>query len=365
MQQPLNIGGRDGRSNAIRAHQTIRSTRLLCHTAVIAGVAALSVLSAQAQTTGGTWTKKAPLAAARGELAVIEVDGKIYAVGGTLQDAASPLNSAYDPATDTWSDRAPLPKAMHHIGLASLDGKLYAIGGFTENVHLHPQALALVYDPKSNRWEQLANLSGPRGSVAVAAVLGKIHIFGGRDSRNVTKVTIPNGPELSVGNGTVSIHEIYDPSTNTWSLGKELPDPPRDHVGIAVLDDKVHLFGGRVEGTSQNLEKHDVYDPKTDTWTSAAPLPRARSAGAFTVLNGLILYAGGECKQGGSPGTLNTFEDVTAYDAKTGTWSTLASLPQARHGFGAGTVGKVAYFAGGAPTCGGGSSTDLFAFSVP
>jgi hypothetical protein len=105
-----------------------------------------------------------------------------------------------------------------------------------------------------------------------------------------------NGQEFLVGNGTVSTHEIYDPATNKGS-GKELPYPPRDPVGIAVLGGKIHLSGGRAEGAAQNLDKHaaqnldkhDVYDPSMDTRTDAAPLPRARSAAAFTVLDGLIL----------------------------------------------------------------------------
>ena len=75
------------------------------------------------------------------------------------------------------------------------------------------------------------------------------------------------------------------------------------------------------------------------------------------MLNGLIIYAGGECKPGGEIASRNAFEDVSAYNPKTDTWVPLTPLPQGRHAFGAATAADVAYFAGGALVCGGGVST--------
>ena len=321
--------------------------------------------AARGTSAGGTWTSKAPLPVAISEVGVGPVDGKIYVVGGTEQSgAATTLNMMYDPATGGWQQRAPLPRTLHHVGVAELGGKLYAIGGLTENVHMGPQNLALLYDPQTDHWSELPPLSIPRGSIAVAAFLGKIHIFGGRTSEKVVKVPLPGGTEMLVGMGTTTTHEIYDPAGGTWSQSEPLPGPPRDHMGIAVLDGKIHVFGGRIEDFSNLLDRHDVYDPETNTWTSAAPLPRPRSAGAFTVLNGLIIYAGGECKPGGQPFTPNVFDDVSAYDPTTDTWTALTPLPQARHAFGAATVAGVAYFAGGAPVCGGGASTSLLALTL-
>jgi N-acetylneuraminic acid mutarotase len=130
------------------------------------------------------------------------------------------------------------------------------------------------------------------------------------------------------------------------------------------LNGKVHLFGGRTADVSDNLDRHDVYDPKTNTWTPAAPLPRPRSAGAYAVLDGRIIYAGGECKPGGAPFSPNTYDDVTAYDPRTDRWTSLTQLPQGRHAFGAATVNNVAYFVGGAPVCAGGAMTDMLSLRV-
>ena len=322
--------------------------------------------------TGGTWTKKAPLPVAIAEIGVCAVEGKIYVVGGSEKKeqapptASSTHNLMYNPETDSWQERAQLPRALGHVGVTELGGKLYAFGGFTGDVHMHPQSYVLVYDPKVDRWSELQPLSSPRASVAVAAFDGKIHIFGGRNSEKVTKRATSGAPVMFTGIGTVTTHEIYDPARDEWSQSTPLPGPSRDHMGIAVLDGKIHIFGGRINDFSDLLARHDVYDPKANTWTPASPLPRPRSAGAFTVLNGRIIYAGGECKPGGEIAAPDAFEDVDAYDPKTDTWVHLSPLPQGRHAFGAATIAGVAYFAGGALVCGGGvSTTDLLALTIP
>jgi len=320
---------------------------------------------------GGGWTERAPMPSARAEIGVAALGGRIYVVGGTEGDGQNPTSwatastSVYDPATDRWHAAAALPHGLSHAGVAALNGKLYAIGGFLTPIHLNPQNLAFVYDPAKDKWTAIPGLSSRRGSVAVAAVGGKLHVFGGRVSNNVLKMPSPPGaPAMEAGFGTVSTHEVYDPATRHWSEASPVPGPTRDHMGIAVLGGKVHLFGGRAADVVDNLERHDVYDPITDRWTTAAPLPQPRSSGAFTVLDGKILYGGGECKPGGQAFTPNVFNDLTAYDPSTNLWKVLQPLPQPRHAFGAATIGHVAYFIAGAQLCGGGSSTDVQAFAL-
>lgn len=322
--------------------------------------------------TQATWMRKASAPFAVTEVGAAVLQGKLYVVGGGAQRGqgadvpVSATNLMFDPQTNSWHERSPLPQPLSHVGVTAYAGKLYAIGGFTADVHLHPVNRAFVYDPQTNRWSELPQLSGPRGSVAAAAVDGKIHIFGGRISNKIEKITLkgmPGTPVIYEGLGTVSTHEIFDPTTGKWSEGKPLPGPARDHLGIAVLGGKIHVLGGRIDDF-HIVARHDVYDPKTDSWSVAAPLPGERSSGAATVLDGLLLYAGGECKPGGQPGTPNTWADVDAYDPKADHWTHLTDLPQGRHGFGAATIRNVAYFAGGAPLCGGGASADLFALSL-
>ena len=231
----------------------------------------------------GSWSTKAPLLTKRAEVGVAALDGKIYVVGGATPGVqASPLNQEYDPAADRWRDRAPLPHGLSHPGVAGLNHKLYAIGGFSGGgVHVGALDLAFEYDPATDSWRQLPPLSSPRGSVGVAAVGGKIHAIGGR----------------GLDKNTVATHQIYDPSSGKWTEAAPLPTA-RDHMGVIVVDGKIHVIGGRTAGTSDNTNLHDVYDPATNSWRSAAPLLTARSSGAAAYYHGLILYAGGECKDG-------------------------------------------------------------------
>jgi len=298
--------------------------------------------SAKAQ---GAWSRKAPLLAKRAETGVAALDGKIYVMGGaTPTDQASPLNQEYDPASDRWRNRAPLPHGLSHPGVAALNHKLYAIGGFSGGgVHVGALDLAFEYDPATDIWRQLPPLSSPRGSVGVAAVGGRIHVIGGR----------------GLDKNTVAAHQVYDPSTGKWTEAAPLPTA-RDHMGVIVVDGKIHVIGGRTAGTSDNTNLHDVYDPATNSWRSAAPLLTPRSSGAAAFYHGLILYAGGECKDG------QTFSENEAYDSKTNRWVALAPLPPGRHAFGAAALGDYAYFTGGALGCGGGSVSDeLLAFKLP
>jgi hypothetical protein len=83
----------------------------------------------------GSWTLKAPLPGARGEVAAVALDGKLRALGGSVDGKAGPYDDEYDPATNTWRGRAPLPEGRDHLAVAVADGKIFAFGGFTSAVH--------------------------------------------------------------------------------------------------------------------------------------------------------------------------------------------------------------------------------------
>lgn len=73
-----------------------------------------------------------------------------------------------------------------------------------------------------------------------------------------------------------------------------------------------------------------------------------------------VFIAAGECHD------KKTYTEFEAYDFKTSRWSSYASMPAGRHGFGGVVVGNNLYYAGGAVECGGGGRTDeLLVFSLP
>src|SRR5438552_18540190 len=107
----------------------------LCGAALLAGAIllalfAVSVQTSRAQTSSGRWINLAPMNHPRTEIAVAELDGKIYVLGGFLLGRVpTDAVEVYDPATDSWQDRAPLPFVGQHTSAASAGGRLYAIGG--------------------------------------------------------------------------------------------------------------------------------------------------------------------------------------------------------------------------------------------
>jgi len=307
---------------------------LLRSAALVLLLAAASV-PAHAQTAGqGEWSTPMRLTTDRSEIGTALINGKVYVAGGNaLGRQDSPLFQELDLATGSWRDLAPMPKGSSHLIMAALNGKVYVAGGFTANVHRNPLDQFLEYDPAANQWRSLAPLSSPRGAVGLVAAGGMIHAIGGR------------GPDGM----TVATHEVYNPATNTWTPKAPLP-LARDHLGIAVLDGAIHVFGGRTGATVDNVAQHDVYDPATDKWRQAAPLITRRSAGASVVYRGLIVYAGGECKD---PMRRATFDEVEAYDPKTDRWTSLAKHPTGFHAASAFASGPNAYIVGGNAGCGG------------
>jgi len=318
---------------------------------VLASCTAASLLLLPAHANGqtkmlptGSWMMKTHMPAPRGELAVTVLDGRLYALAGAAQGQdATPLAQAYNPATDTWQTLAPIPQGLSHAGATSLNGKVYVVGGFTANVHAGAVDSVFEYDPARNAWRKLASMSSPRGSVGVVALDGKVHAIGGRGLDKVT----------------VRTHEVYDPASDKWSPAAPLP-VARDHLAAIAVDGKIHVIGGRkANNTTDNTAFHDIYDPRTNTWAKAAPMPTARSAMAVVLYKGMILVDGGECDHG------RTFVQNEAYDPKADRWVELQAIV-GRHGFGAGTMGDLAYFVGGNKGCGGADTTDeLLGFHLP
>jgi len=108
-----------------------------------------------------------------------------------------------------------------------------------------------------------------------------------------------------------------------------------------VLDGKIYAIGGRLGaafiGSASNTDVVEEYDPATDGWTGVrARMPTARSAVAWGVFGGRIFVAGGEFQDARM---MAAFKAVEAYDPASNQWSTMPSMPVARHGLAGAVVG--------------------------
>jgi N-acetylneuraminic acid mutarotase len=292
----------------------------------------------------GRWSAKTPMPTQISEVTVAAANNKIYVIGGSTKELVDHRqNLEYDIANDSWRERAPLPRGLTHAGATSLKGKIYVVGAFTASGHGDAVNLVYEYDPATDSWRTLAPLKSPRGSVGVTVLNGKIHAIGGR---GVDKVT-------------VTTHEVYDPASGKWSELAPLPKA-RDHLAVVAGDAFIHAIGGRLNASTEKVDLHDIYNPATNSWQAGPPLPTARSGVAGALYQGKIFVAGGECRD------KRTYPENEAFDLKSGRWTSYTPMVMGRHGFGAVTVGRNLYFAGGAVECGGGQRSDeLLVFNLP
>ncbi len=303
---------------------------MLAHRLPIAGFA-----QATPQLEG--WHSAAPLEVARSEYAATVLDGKIYVAGGF---GAESRFDRYDPAADAWQSLANLPEPRHHLSLIALDGAIYIAGGLDQAANSATDTF-WRYDPAADAWESLAPLpQGPRGSLGGGAIDGRLYIVGG------------SAGDLS-GPATGDLAR-YDPAEDRWELLAPMPTA-REHLGVAAAAGQLVAIGGR-DGSHEDhamLSATEMYDPATDRWRTGAELPVPR-AGLGTTSDGEAVFVmGGErfTTDAGewAPETIGT---VDRYDVATDAWSSLEPLPVPRHGIAAAIVADTLYALGGSRAAG-------------
>ena len=113
----------------------------------------------------------------------------------------------------------------------------------------------LRFDPATKKVENLADIPTRRINATVVACGKRLYVIGGY-SEDVNERNCV---------------EVYDPSTNRWSLGPPLPGyRPLDHFhSAAVLNGKLHVLGGLLEGN----EDQPHWQQDGDRWTARAQPP--------------------------------------------------------------------------------------------
>ena len=171
---------------------------------------------------------KRPLQTQRGDIhAVSDAKGKkAYVTGGFSMYPCSPLKSVevYDIETDTWSFTGELQSARGDKALVELQDKIYAVGGETshedqcsENPEdvppLSAQSVAVddveVLHPNKGKWTVAASIPNFRFRFSAASdpATGKIYTFGGQDAFDADCSCFPTSDSVvlyQVGSGSSS-----------------------------------------------------------------------------------------------------------------------------------------------------------------
>jgi len=278
-----------------------------------------------------SWIVRAPLAEPRQEVAVAELDGRLYVIGGFRGDfSVADTVEVYDPASDAWSFAAPLPVPVHHAAAAAVNGRIYVFGGWSD-LFQTPLAAAHAYDPERDEWLPREPMPAARGALAAAALDGLVYTAGGSPPERERDFL------------------AYDPAADAWIPLPDMPTP-RNHLGAVALDGRIYAVGGRTatllpDPGAGALER---YDPAAGEWEPGPPMPTPRSGIAAVAFEGRLLVLGGE----GADEAPGTFDAVEAFDPDTGEWSALEPMPTGRHGIGAAVLADGVHVPGGGPVAG-------------
>lgn len=287
----------------------------------------------------GEWGMRAQLAEANSEMAVGELGGRIFVLGGYPSNRQTTNTvQVYDPVEDRWERTTPMPLALNHNMAASVSGKLYMIGGQTTDAGAgNFSDRVFEYDPGTRAWRERARMPTARGAGVAAVAGGKIYVAGGRP---------PRGADFAV----------YDPQADLWRTLPDLPTP-RNHLAGAAIGGRIYIAGGRFEAGFQSPQSDavEVYDPAANSWSTRASMPKPRGGINGLEANGCLHIFGGE----GNSSALNGLHpDHDVYNPVTNAWTSLAPMPVPVHGVtGAVFLKGLIYLPGGGSSQGGNSGS--------
>ena len=280
---------------------------------------------------GGAWMQRAPLIEPNSELAMAEVNRKIYLMGGYPASRQTARTvQVYDIVTNQWTLGPPLPQPNNHGMAAGVNGRIYLIGGQTTDISEGPY-VNTVYelDPEVGEWVQKSPMPTARSSGVAVVLNGLIYVAGGRP---------PRGSDFAV----------YNPMADSWQVLPNLPSQ-RNHLTGAAIAGRIHVVGGRLgQGLSAQMTTvNEVFNPGTGAWTTAAPMLRARSGMNGVVARGCFHVWGGE-------GPAGMFPDHDYFDPRTNQWIRLLDMPIPVHGvYGSAFVDGLIWASGGGTNIGG------------
>jgi Kelch motif len=194
--------------------------------------------------------------------------------------------------TQYWQDLTPMPEAVTNNAVVAArvgtEPFVYSLCGIDSTkkyngIHLK----AWRYGTLSQKWEQIPSVPDPKGgkiATSASMVKGKIYLIGGYH-------VAANGDEVS----SKKVHR-FDPVTNSWlSDGADIPVAIDDQVQCVWRDSLIYVVTGWSNTT--NVANVQIYNPTTDTWSVGTPVPNNNSYKAFgasgCMYGNTIMYIGG------------------------------------------------------------------------
>jgi len=242
----------------------------------------------------GTWTQTGPMASAPGTGATATTlpNGTVLVAGGCCTPEAGPdaLATAqiYNPATNAWTATGSMSTGRYYATATLLgNGTVLVVGGdfIVPNMNSgngsSPLDTAEIYNPATGSWSSA-------GTTATG------HVF-------ATASLLPSGQVLVAGGSVtgccdgVTGADLYTPSTGTWQAAANMNVQREEAAAVVLPNGTVLMTGGYMGDTATPyLASTEIYQPSTNTWTLGPSMNDGRSLQTATVLpDGQVLVAGG------------------------------------------------------------------------
>ena len=262
-------------------------------------------------------------------------DGSAVMLGGDDPSGATGLTTLgtverYNRATQSWTNLGSILTSQRstHTATALNDGRVLAVGGY--DITGVVNATAEIFDPNTNTVSAAASMSFAR-TQHTATLLndGRVLVTGGGSNFDLSD------PLGSLGSASATT-EIYDPVSDTWSLGPGLAKPTIGHTATLLDDGRVMILGGVEVDVVFGLplpsfsNRVQLFDPSSNSFSNGASIPGGRAYhGTAKLADGSVLACGG------ADGdfvllSFNPRSDAYRYNPSTNTWSNTATMLSAR-----------------------------------
>jgi hypothetical protein len=245
-----------------------------------------------------------------GETATLLPNGKVLFAGGLTAGGATTTAELYDPVAGTFASTGSMSVARTgHTATLLSNGLVLIAGGENCNSGCVYYNSAELYNPSTGTFSVAAGnmATAYTGAAAVLLASGKVLIAGGTSSGAIFN----------------TIAELFDPSTNLFTLTGTMVNPRQAFTATLLQNGKVLLAGGQLS-TGPVTSAAEIYDPTTGLFAATGSLNFARDFHtASLLLNGQVLIAGGG-------GAVSRPANAELYDPVSGTFLLTGSLEETR-----------------------------------
>lgn len=179
-----------------------------------------------------------------------------------------------------------------------------------------------IYDPVTDTWRLGPELPGAETHPGVVSLGRDFMLVGGFEGNVLDRLS------------TAGVWR-WNSASASWSAGPDLPSP-RAAVFAALIGNDLHAAGGLAIDGNTDFGEHVVWNVTgAKAWTAAAPLANPRNHGGGAASGGKFFAISG---RHGWDEVSGDDPAVDAFDPATDTWTARARMPEPRSEIGSATV---------------------------